>query len=309
MPSREASALSQLLEASRLEPMLYWRLRAARREDAVSIERITAWKTAYLLSAGRALAFGEALQEITDIAATLKIPVRLLKGTQMAFFVYSSPELRPLGDLEIQAPPESATDLQVALRSRRFMEIEDPWGRDCPERHHLPTLAREGVTIKLHKTSTPRLSPAPWDDFSESARNLSRPRLLRPEPLLALQSCDMADRSYCHSLTTLHDMHVVIEKSRPDWEKLASLARDTQLFVEIYLSFKLLGEILNSPVDPEFMREMADRSGAQEAAVELLRKVARTAILQYPASWRLARFTRKLLAEVRGRSSALPALK
>jgi hypothetical protein len=227
----------------------------------------------------------------------------------MAFFVYSSPELRPLGDLEVQAPPESATDLQVALRSRRFMEIEDPWGRDCPERHHLPTLAREGVTIKIHKTSTPRLQPAPWDDFSESARNLSRPRLLRPEPLLALLSCDMAERSFCHSLITLHDMHMVIEKYHPDWERIASLARETQLFVEMYLSFKLLEEILNSPVDSEFLREMAERSGAQEAPMDLLRKLARTAILQYPASWRLARFTRKLLAEVRGRTSELPALK
>lgn len=303
LPRNEGTRLGELLESSRLEPILYKRLKDGQAEERLSPERLAAWKMAYVLSVGRSLAFGEALEEIIQIAARIGTPVRLLRGTHLAFFVYPSPELRPLGDLDIQTPHEFAVELQYALRRRRFLEIED---LDPARVHCLPRLAREGVTVRIHKRSTP--DPMPWDAFSESARHLSRPRLLRPEPLLVHLAQDASARSFCHSLLSLHDMHVVVEKLKPDWERVFAVAREANLSMETHLAIGLVEDLLGPCVPQEFARDFEELGSWATSRRDLLRKLSRTAVVQYPASWRLSTFIGRVLKEARACSGAVWSL-
>ena len=305
LPPRQASRLDRLLEANRLEPLVYHGLRSRGQEEKISPERLASWKMAYLLSVGRSLAFGEALREVLAVAGALRIPVRLLRGTQLGFFVYPSPELRPLLHLEVQTPPESAAELQVALRSRRFHEMEELWSDEACDKHRLPTLAREGVTVRIHKR--PSVTATPWDGFSDSARNLHQPRLLTAEPLLALLCQDAARQSFCHSLLTIHDMHVVVERLQPRWEKLGQIARESNLALEIHLALTLLGDVLGTPIDGEFLKEMEERSHHGESRHKLLRKLAMTAATQHPASFRLGGFIGRLMEEARASGPLAPA--
>jgi hypothetical protein len=304
IPHACASRLGALLEANRLEPLVYKRLKDAGTEESVSPERLASWKMAYVLSVGRALAYADALKEVLAAASARRLPVRLLRGTQLAFFVYPSPELRPLVDIEVQTPPESATELHFALRMRRFLELESLRDDGAQAPHRLSLLAREGVTVAIHRRSAQGLSAAPWDPFSDSARNLSRPRILRPEPLLVLLASDLAAARYSNALQTLCDLHVVVTILRPDWSEVERIAQEARLCLETTVALRLLGGLLGTPLDESVIQDLEGRSGIRGAHRELLLKLASTAITLYPASWRLSCFVERLLAEGRREPAA-----
>lgn len=304
LPRACAYRLGALLEANRLEPLLYKRLKEAGTEDEVSPERLASWKMAYVLSIGRALAYADALKDVLAVASAHRIPVRLLRGTQLAFFVYPGPELRPIVDVEIQTPPESATEFHVALRTHRFLELESLREGGAHPAHRLPVLAREGVTVSVHRRSAQGLPYAPWDPFSDSARSLSRPRILRPEALFVLLAHDLAAARYCHSLQTLHDLHLVATTLHPDWEEVRRIAREARLCAETAIALRLLGGLLETPTDPSAVADLQERAALGAAPLKLLLKLAATALTLYPASWRLAAFVGKMLAEARREPAA-----
>jgi hypothetical protein len=299
LPPSIALRLDRLFEGNRLEPLLFRRAKDLKTLDALSIERLTAWKTAGVLSVGRSLAFAESLREIMTTAAEHKVPVKLLKGTQVAFFVYPEPSLRPLVDREIQTPPEMAPRLQFALKTRRFLEVESPWSPTGQDGIHLPTLAREGVTVKIHRRSAQRIPAAPWDTFTDSARHLLRPRLLSSEPLLLLLGHDLALRNFCHSLLELHDIHLLLGRGRLDWNRFLGLARETNLVLETWLSLSLAQAVLGSPVDAAALQELGELAAVSPARKESLLALARASVLQYPASWKLSVYLGKVLEACR----------
>lgn len=295
----EKYRVASLLEANRLEPFVYYRLQEEKAESRVSEELLAVWKLAHLLAVSRTLAYAEALEEILDLAAREKIPVRLLRGTQLAFFAYPKPEARPLDDLELQAPPDSAADLHEAAKSLRFLEIEDLSLDPEEDPEALPQLAREGVTLRIFRRSLRKEASAPWDPFSNEPRAQAAPRILRPEPLVILLAEDAARRSFCHSLRTLVDLHVVAESLVPCWEQVAELAAQTDLALETYLALALVEGILGLAVDRECLHELREKSGCPEEAVRLLEKLSRLAVSLYPAPARLARFVERVMRSAR----------
>lgn len=305
IPRAEMVRICELLEVNHLEPLAYSRLRETGGEDGVPADRLSSWKIAYVLSKGRALAYAEALREILGIAAGLRLPVRLLRGTQLAFFQYPAPELRPVHQLEIQAPPESAVELHFALKLHRYVEEESLLPHEAARRPSLPRLAKEGVQVSVYKRSALHIRRAPWDPFTDSARDLFQPRLLSAEPLVVLLAHDLAARSYCHSLADLHDLHFVMERSSPNLDRVLHLATETGMSLEVYLALRLARDVLRTPVDERVLHDLALHGAWDAAKRELLEKLSRAAIGQYPASWRLSRFTTKLLGVTRQSVRAL----
>jgi hypothetical protein len=257
---------------------------------------------------GRSLAFGETLREILSLAGQIKTPVRLLRETQAAFFVYPSPELRPLDTLDIQTPPEFAGKLHYVLKMKNFVELEGMQRHQGAESHYLPQLVKDGVPIRVCRRSARLLRPAPWDSFSESARNFSQPRILQPEPLFVLLAHDAAERRYCHSLLGLVDMHVLLEKYPPRWSEISRVAVEAGQALETYVALRLLRDILAEPVDGETLKGLEEPSACSPSRRELLVKMAGAAVSQYPAPWRLAQFIGRLLGETRS-EAALPSLR
>jgi len=307
LPERDASKLGRLFEANHLEAFLYDLLKRKGWERGLSPQRHTAWKNASLLAAGRSMAFQAAFHEILSLCNQRSIPVRPLRETQAAFYIYPSPDLRPLANLEVQVPPGRALELRAALKSSRFFELEDLWdtGGEPQSPHILPTLERDGVTVKICKRSIRQIAPGPWDSFP-AVEDGDLPLLHDAETLLILLCNEVATRGFCHSLANLLDIHWVFKKSNPDWRRLNELSRETNLSVETCLTLLVLRQVLGTPVDAEFLREMDDRIGWSESRRRLLIKCAATAILLYPASPRIAEFLGGHLGDLKaaGRLSA-----
>lgn len=299
LPPADRARVAALLEANRLEALAYVHLKERGGEDRVSPEILAGWKLAYALAVGRSLAYAEALREALDLAASKALPVRLLRGTQLAFFAYPRPETRPLDDLELQTPLDSAAAFHRALKSLRFSELEDVGVEGPPDPcdgvRALPLLARDGVTLRVHRKSLVGPGSAPWDPFSDSARTFSRPRILKPEPLVVLLAEEAARRSFCRSLRTLVDLHVVSEVLRPSWSDVVDLAVQAELALETYVALALLGDAFGPAAEEGCLEELRARSGCAPAALELLEKLARAAVSLYPLPPRLAEFVERLL--------------
>jgi hypothetical protein len=291
LPERDAAKLESLLDANHLGSFLHSLVKKQGREESLSPRRRTAWKNASLLATGRSMAFHAAFQEILSASRERQIPVRPLRETQAAFYLYPSSILRPLAHLEVQVPPSRALELRAALKSRRFFELEDLWdiGSEPQTQHCLPTLERDGVTVKISKRSIQDILEAPWDLFPPFETG-PLPFLHDAETLLLLLSHGVAARRFCHSIAQLHDLHWVIQKMSPDWRRLSQLARSAQLSVEVCLPLLVLRKVLGSPVSAEFLQEMEEGMEWSESRKKLLLKCAATAILLYPASVRIAEF-------------------
>lgn len=304
LPAHDAEKLSRLLEANRLEALLYDRLKKKGWERSLSPVRHSAWKNASLLALGRSMAFRAAFDEILALSEERKIPVRPLRETHTAYHLYSRPELRPLVHLEVQVPPRQAQELYAALKSLRFFELENlsDASSEPPTPHILPTLERDGVTVKICKRSVSDLLDAPWDSFPSFEDG---PFLQDTETLLILLCHEIASRKFCHSLALLHDLHWVLEKMKPKWRTVFQLARETNLSIELSLPLLVLRQVLGSKVDEGFLREIDEWIDWTEPRRKLLTKCASTAILLYPASLRIAEFLGAQIAELKaaGKSS------
>ncbi len=307
LPPADAWRIAALLEANRLEPVVYRKAEDLGAEAKISLERMTAWRLAHVLSVGRTIAFAESLREIVAIAGSLRAPVRLLRGTQLAFFVHQSPQERPLDDLEIQTLPESALRLHLELKGRRFLELDDVGVEDpVPEEGPvMPRLARDGVTVRIWRRSCRSVENAPWDPFSDPEVAPSRPRILRPEPLILLLAEDLANRQFRHALRTVFDLHIVRLRLRPSWPDLVDLAARAGLVVEAYLALEVAGTVLGRDGEDGPCPELRARCGDQRPRLDLLRKMCLNSAILHAVPWRLSRHIQELLADAR--TAAAPA--
>jgi hypothetical protein len=305
LPRLRAARLDRLLASSGLQPVLYHALRKESREGALSGERLAAWKGSYLLALARGTAFGAARREIMEVGLERGIPLRLLREAHMAFRVHPKPELRPLAELEVQVPLLEAREIHAALRSRRFLDVE-PLERPASRvRMHL--LGREGVLVRLR--CGPALEhPAPWDAFPSRTTDFSRPVALSAEAALILHAHELARRSSCHSLALLDDIRVLLERTAPSWDQVLSLATGSGTLAPVYLALELLREVMGKESDPGFLKEAQGLLGLPSGGFDLLRALCLSAILQHPASVRLARFIESSLASSVGRVPEAPPL-
>jgi hypothetical protein len=297
LPRLRAERLDRLLDANGLQPVLYHTLRKENREGALSGARLAAWKGSYLLALARGSAFAAARREIADIVAEKGIPIRLVREAHMAFRVHPKPELRPLREIEIQVPALEAREVLSALKSRRFFAVE-PLERAPPARVRVHLVGREGVLVKLR--AGPSLEhPAPWDPFPARTTDFSRPIALGAEAALILHAHEMARRGFCHSLALLHDVLVLLSRATPSWSQVLSLAAGSGTLGPVYLALTILREVFGKEIDAGFLGEAETLLGLPSPNADLLRALCLSAILQHPASARLARFIESSLESER----------
>jgi hypothetical protein len=118
-----------------------------------------------------------ALAEILPAFAAASIDAVVLKGAALAWSVYPSPALRPMGDLDLLVPRAAARAAQLSLQRLGFEAQAMVQRRFRSNAHHLPIASRSqnGVTIsvEIHRDALSR------DTLSSlSMSNLTEP--LRP---------------------------------------------------------------------------------------------------------------------------------
>jgi hypothetical protein len=287
LPAGDGSLVDRLLEANGLEPHVCDLAARHGVESLISPRRLSGWRMARLMAVARTTVFGEALREVLELAAAREIPVRLLPATQVAFRVLSGPELRPLSSLDIQVPRGRERELQLALKTRRFFEVEDLVSVDYEDHHHLRPLERDGVTVKVHRRSASDLRYAPWDVLPDAVEDPSRPLVLDPEPLVLLLCHEMAARRFSHSLGLLRDLHAVMTTLKPDGARVVRFAIETGLSMDAFASLSILETVLGPAAGAECLRSLEDVVLLPAPRKKLLTKTGVGSLLQYPASPRL----------------------
>ena len=115
------------------------------------------------------------LAEILQAFERSSIEALVLKGAALAWSIYPSPALRPMGDVDLLVPPAAARAAQLSLRRLGFdaPDIARRFGRHA---HHLPIASRSqnGVTIsvEIHRDAVSRdtLSSISMSNLTESPR-------------------------------------------------------------------------------------------------------------------------------------------
>jgi hypothetical protein len=101
----------------------------------------------------------EALAEILQAYARRNVPCAVLKGAALVNMIYSSPEMRPMGDIDILVPAEMGTRAQNCLRDLGF-SAEDRKRGALSEHHHLPAALRTDrghqVMVEVHTDALSR---------------------------------------------------------------------------------------------------------------------------------------------------------
>lgn len=293
LPAAEAAHMDRLLEGQRLEPLVFDRLVKAGPKDSktsVSPERLTAWKTANLMAFERSKAFREVLDEVTELVGERASPAQLLPATQLAFFHYKSPELRPLVDLEIRLPGEAARELHEALKTQNFRLADDLVAADS----QLPLLERDGVTIRVHRNTQPTLTSK-----NPEQEDAGTSPLLQSAEALVHELCrEIFARRFSHSLLLLHDLDLVFTSLKPSTEAiLGSLAGPTTA-LETFLTLGVLTKVLGTALDPELLRQLEKSMRLSASRTKTLCDLCTTAALEYPASQTTRDLIEKQIVEI-----------
>jgi len=292
--------MDRLVEGQRLEALVFDRLVRAgsdgseSAESSISPGRLASWKTAHLMAVERSTAFRGVLDEVLELASTRAIPVQLLPATQLAFFHYPSPELRPLVDLEIRVPAEPdeiAQKLHGALESHGFREIDDLV--TARGGTHLPLLERDGVTVRVHRAAVPALAS------EGSERDAGTSPLLLDAEALVLELChEVFARRFSHALLFLHDLHVVFTSLKPNWEGILGSLAGSSPALETFLTLSVLAKVLGTGLDPEPLRRLEEAAALSPPRKKLLYELCTTAALEYPASPQTRDLIEKQIIEI-----------
>ena len=160
-----------------------------------------------------------AIAEILHAFDRASIDTLVLKGAALAWSIYASPALRPMGDIDIMVPGAAAHRAQLSLRQLGF-EVEDGthrrFGRNA---HHLPIASRSqngvAISIEIHRDALSRdtLSSISMSHLTES------PRLFDMNGMQA--------RTLGHIDTLRHLTHHLLE---PSWNGRLRLVGIVDLF-------------------------------------------------------------------------------
>ena len=225
LPEDQGRRLDNLVEANFLEPLLYYHLEAQEAHAEISTRRLSAWRMARICAAARAMSYRTALDEVVELCTKSNIAVRLLRGTQVAFYLCEEPELRPVTQLEIQVSSAQARETYELLKARRFEQLDDLSEIESHAGHHMPPLEREGVTVTVYSSSCAPLPDSRNDPFPmEPLPAENNPQVLRGEPLLTLLILEIFEQSFCRALTNLLDLHRVVNGLKVDWDVVLTIA-------------------------------------------------------------------------------------
>jgi hypothetical protein len=200
-------AFADLAERHQLAPLAHACLAAnlialpitARRQlDSIAL-RARAWRRA------RSAALRDVLAELRRAS----IDPIVLKGAALAWLIYPSPDVRPMSDIDLLVPRDTASTASHALEAIGFRP--DPWSRQPrPARHHhLPALTRPGalpISIELHVDAID--ADARSSIASDTLTSPLQPFAMDGVPALTLGDRDMLRHLCHHALQPSWDGHV-----------------------------------------------------------------------------------------------------
>jgi hypothetical protein len=190
-------------EAAHLTPLLHDYLQHQRAVPAMTMRQLHALRLRQL---ARHRERTDALAEILDVLERAAIDVRVLKGAALAWIIYPSPELRPMGDVDLLVPRPAARAAQALLEPLGFRATQRArrFGRNA---HHLPPAIRSNgattIAVEIHVDALSRDTP---DSIAmHTLTEPGRPFCVDARRALALGHVDMLRHLAHHVLEPAFD--------------------------------------------------------------------------------------------------------
>ncbi len=219
----------------------------------------------------RQLYFRSELRKILKVMDEHGIPVILLKGTALLEMVYTQAGLRPMSDMDVLVPAESAQQAQKLVLNLGYSAGGSPEDHaDTEQNHrHLPILLGDGkpTAVEVHRHVVRLDSPlhfdisAFWRDSRTASISGVPVRLLSPEHSI-IHGClaFFMDRRY-RSGAALGQLVDVAELSKRfqnelEWDSLVEDARSFGLAGPVAVSLRLAAGLLEAPVPDSVVQRL-----------------------------------------------------
>ena len=225
--------LAERAEAHGLTPLVYTHLQAA--DVALPLSVQDELRGYYLQHAHASRVRTTVLTDILTAFQARAIEVLLLKGAALAYLVYPQPALRPMRDIDLLVPAETALRAQAVLQELGFTAAATSLPVD---HHHLPACERvvdgQLVSVEVHSALDPGYltgAPSTHADLAPAAH----PFTLDGRPAATLSREDMLGHIYRHTflihwryewprLVGVADLVSLVEAwgNQLDWDRLRS---------------------------------------------------------------------------------------
>jgi hypothetical protein len=206
-------------ETERVAPLLYF----ASPEEASPVLR-----RAYYESAARNVLLLDALDELTRVFASRGLRPVFVKGADFARNLYSSPALRPMGDLDVWVAPEELAEPKAScvpgLSARHSGDVERAQPRRPPRALYVAGV-RGDIALDLHWSLVGHATDRRVPSLEWFRRRTAGDRLDATASLLYL-AAHMKLQHYDERppLIWLADFYLLSQKSEIDWPALFDAA-------------------------------------------------------------------------------------
>ena len=243
VPDAEFRRLPRAATFHRIAPAVYLGLRAS---IAVPRDVLDSLHTAYLASLQHHLLCWQGLEELSDAFDRAGIEYVVLKGAALAETVYSRPDLRPYGDVDVLVRPRDFGDALELLERDGAVRFEANWELMRHQmRGEVNLLTPRGVTVDLHwsllhDTAERAAFPRIDDGFVDRAcrQEIAGRKLVVPDPTdHLLYLCLHACLEGCYRLSWLQDIRLAATRLPVDWDVLRARARATDAELAVAVVF------------------------------------------------------------------------
>ena len=268
----------------KLDGMLYRRIKDADLGDSIPAESLEQLKMAHRRTLMRGMYFRQELQQILAALYKENIPVILLKGAALVETVYQDPGVRPMTDLDLLVPAQSAESAQEIVKGLGYAQGGNPEDYEDTEKNHrhLPLLVGLGkpTVVEVHRHVVRLDSPLHFDigGFWERAEEIelagTRAMILCPEDqIIHLALNFLLDRRFSSatSLGQLTDISEVVAQNRDRfrWQLLLDTLDAYELRSAVGCTLVLARDLLNTPVPESVVAEL--RSEIESSPGQLAR--------------------------------------
>lgn len=255
----EQENLLSLAESHHILPLLDSRLLMSGLRDKLPAHLAANLKTAALETKAINLGRLVQLETILKAFAAVKIDAILLKGLQLALFIYDQPTERTMGDFDLLLHPD---DLPAAQRVMSSLQYQPSRSYDIDftmqMNKHMPPYKRPNwPTVELHWNLEDPQNPLNldmtgiWERSEHLEKAGASARVLSIPDLIQHLSIHAVNHHHLHTgLRPLVDLQAVLEKHGDmlDWEALASIAHAAHTTRPTSLMLRLVRDLLGTPV-------------------------------------------------------------
>lgn len=249
-------AIATMAGQHRLGALLHDLVRQRGADWPVPADLRERWKAQHLRAAMRAMSLQVALRRMAKVLADHDLPFAVLKGGWLAWHAYPHPAHRPMRDIDLLLPEDSALAAFAALEAAGFTRRADdvtPLDHALVHHKHLPPLfapdkrvAVELHTRIIHDVPAGDLTGSIGDSAALLARTVPRdlggfvaPTLSPTDTLLHLIVHAAYDHRFDNGPLVLNDIAAIVRTCPVDWDQFAAMAaaggwqRGSQLLLQL----------------------------------------------------------------------------